>query len=151
MKNTMFLLALVLSFTACQNSTQTSGNGVNPDQIKNPNSLSGQDTTGFPVMTFETTTHDFGTIDEGAKVEYAFKFTNTGNADLIITDAQSTCGCTIPSYPREPIPPGGHGVIPVVFNSRGKRNNVSKEIKIIANTNPSTNYLNITAFVVPAQ
>ena len=55
---------------------------------------------------FETTVIDYGTIEKGANGLRVFKFTNTGNAPLIVTDVKSTCGCTVPKKPEKPIPPG---------------------------------------------
>ena len=59
-----------------------------------------------PVMTFDRVEHDFGTIQRGEAQETVFSFTNTGNAPLIITDAKSSCGCTVPNPPKDPIAPG---------------------------------------------
>jgi len=150
MKSFITCIGLLWLIPACNNaSTNSSQDGkIDSQDIQNPATLEKDAAEGkYPVMTFDITTHDFGTIDEGAKVEYSFKFTNTGNADLIITNANSTCGCTIPSYPTKPIAPGASDYITVVFNSRGKRNNVHKEVTIIANTKPNTNFITITAFV----
>lgn len=92
--------------------------------------------TGTPVITFDEMTHNFGNITEGEKVEYSFKFTNTGDRDLLITDATSSCGCTVPEWPKEPIKPGKSSYMKVVFNSAGKEGYTEKEIIIRANTKP---------------
>lgn len=91
---------------------------------------------GTPVITFDEMVHNFGNIVEGEKVEYSFKFTNTGNRDLLITDATSSCGCTVPEWPKEPIKPGQSSYMKVVFNSAGKEGYTEKEIIIRANTVP---------------
>ena len=91
--------------------------------------------------------HDFGTITEGEKVEHTFKFTNTGDADLVISSASASCGCTIPSPPKEPIAPGEDGVIKVEFNSAGKSDMQTKDITILANTNPVKTTLQIKVYV----
>ncbi|GAA0552175.1 DUF1573 domain-containing protein [Chitinophaga japonensis] len=93
-------------------------------------------TQGAPEITFEQTVHNFGQITQGEKVEYAFKFTNTGNRDLLIQDAVSSCGCTVPEWPKEPVKPGESGYLKVVFDSHGKEGFTEKEISIKANTNP---------------
>lgn len=85
-------------------------------------------------MTFEQPEHDFGEIEQGAIMEYNFKFTNTGTKDLIIQDAITSCGCTVPEWPKEPIKPGATGFMKVVFNSKGKFGYQEKEITIKANT-----------------
>ena len=87
-----------------------------------------------PVITFEKKTHEFGDIMQGDKVEETFKFTNTGNEPLIITNVQVTCGCTTPKgWPRDPIPPGGKAEITVGFNSAGKMGRQNKVVTIVSN------------------
>ncbi|HEY9009278.1 DUF1573 domain-containing protein [Ohtaekwangia sp.] len=87
-----------------------------------------------PVITFEKKTHDFGQIVQGDKVEQVFKFTNTGNEPLIITNVQVTCGCTTPKgWPRDPIQPGGKGEITIAFNSAGKIGRQDKVVTIVSN------------------
>lgn len=85
------------------------------------------------VLTFESNTHDFGNITQGDVVERVFKFTNTGNQPLIITNIQTSCGCTTPVWPRDPVMPGGKGEIKVGFNSSGKLNKQTKTLPIISN------------------
>jgi hypothetical protein len=87
-----------------------------------------------PVITLEETTFDFGTITQGEVVEHVFKFANTGNQPLIITNIQISCGCTTPQWPREPIMPGAKGEIKVGFNSAGKLNKQNKTLPIISNS-----------------
>lgn len=91
---------------------------------------------GTPVISFDEMVHNFGNVTEGEKVEYDFKFTNTGDKDLLITDATSSCGCTVPDWPKEPIKPGQSSYMKVVFNSAGKEGYTEKEIIIRANTKP---------------
>lgn len=70
---------------------------------------------------FDKLVHDFGTFSESSPVvECTFTFTNTGNKPLIINQAVSSCGCTAPEYPKEPIQPGKKGEIKVVYNGTGK-------------------------------
>lgn len=103
----------------------------------------------LPVMTFEKREHDFGSIAAGTPQETKFKFTNTGNAPLIITDAKSSCGCTVPEYPKNtPIAPGETGELLVKFNGSGQ-NQVIKTITVTANTEKNSEILRIKAFVTP--
>ena len=74
----------------------------------------------LPVASFEKLEHDFGTIREGEKVTYTYKFKNTGEAPLIIQGAQPSCGCTAPDWSKEPIPVGGTGFVKAEFDSQGK-------------------------------
>ena len=102
----------------------------------------------LPVMEFDKSEHDFGTIEANAPQETIFTFTNTGNAPLIITDAKSTCGCTVPKKPEAPIAPGEKGELLVHFNGSGQ-NQVTKTITVTANTQKGQELLRIKAFVNP--
>jgi len=101
-----------------------------------------------PVMEFEKSEHDFGTIEPGTPQETIFTFTNTGNAPLVITKATSSCGCTVPNPPKEPIAPGEKGELLVKFNGTGQ-NQVTKTITVVANTAKGSELLRIKAFVNP--
>lgn len=98
---------------------------------------------------FASLEYDFGTIEQNSHNPTVFTFTNTGENPLIITDAQGSCGCTVPNYPREPIPPGGTGEIEVVYNPGTQSNRQQKTVTITANTEPATTILNIKANVTP--
>ncbi|HRJ29170.1 MAG TPA: DUF1573 domain-containing protein [Cyclobacteriaceae bacterium] len=97
-----------------------------------------------PVLTFEKSSHDFGDIYQGDNVEHVFKFTNTGNEPLIISNIQVTCGCTAPSWPKNPIPPGGKGEIKIGFNSAGKMGRQNKTVTVVSN---AVNEDNLISFV----
>ena len=66
-------------------------------------------------MVFESETIDYGSIPHNADGKREFVFTNNGNKPLIITNAQGSCGCTVPTYPKEPIAPGAKAVIGVKY------------------------------------
>jgi hypothetical protein len=102
----------------------------------------------IPVMEFEKSEHDFGIIEQGTPQETIFTFTNTGNAPLVITNATSSCGCTVPNPPKEPIAPGEKGELVVKFNGSGQ-NQVTKTITVVANTTKGSELLRIKAFVNP--
>lgn len=129
MKNLMYLLLMGLLFTACATEQEDDLKKPSPADINEENPAE---------ITFDEKLWDFGEIAEGEIVEHDYTFTNTGKSDLIITDAKSTCGCTVPEKPKEPIPPGGSGKIKVRFNSRMKAGPQSKTIRISANTHPKT-------------
>ena len=99
-------------------------------------------------MIFTETEFDFGTINQGTAVEHVFKFTNTGEAPLVIVNAKSSCGCTVPTYPKTPVAPGDSAEMLVKFNGSGK-NQVSKTVTITANTETGTEKIKIKAFVNP--
>ena len=100
------------------------------------------------TITFDRDTHNFGDIKQGDKVQTQFAFTNTGSNELLITDAYGSCGCTVPEWPKEPIPPGGKGVINVQFDSKGKHGAVSKTVTVVANTVPNNTRLIIKGNII---
>lgn len=101
-----------------------------------------------PAFEFEEEEFDFGTINEGDVVNHTFKFTNTGEAPLVIQSASASCGCTVPSYPKEPIAVGESGEIQVQFNSKNKSGQQSPNVTITANTEPNVSRLRIKGVVV---
>lgn len=89
------------------------------------------------AIKFNETSYDWGTMKEGDKMTHIFKFSNTGVSDLVISDAQGSCGCTVPEWPKEPIKPGKSGEIKVVFDSAHKSGPQTKTVTLTANTEPS--------------
>ena len=103
----------------------------------------------FPKLEFDKTEHDFGEIEARTQVETVFKYKNTGEAPLVITDIKSTCGCTVPKdWSREPLAAGESGQFTVKFNGSGQ-NKVTKTVTVTANTEKGTEVVKITAFVKP--
>ena len=102
----------------------------------------------LPTIEFESMDHDFGTITEGQKVAYEYKFKNNGTAPLIIQTAQPSCGCTAPDWTRDPIPPGGTGFVKAEFDSKNKVGPQNKTITVTANTYPKQTTLKFKASVV---
>lgn len=98
-------------------------------------------------MSFKETTFDFGTVTEGEMVSHTYKFTNTGNEPLVLSDAKGSCGCTVPKWPREPIAPGQSGEITVEFNSKAKVGKRNQKVTITANTNPPQSFITLTGEV----
>lgn len=103
--------------------------------------------TKVTEMKFNKVEHDFGTINQSDKVEYTFKFTNTGKNDLIISNAVGSCGCTVPEYPKEPIKPGKQGKMKVIFNPAGKTGMQTKTITVNANTPNGVEKLTVKASI----
>lgn len=102
------------------------------------------------VMTFAETDFNFGTVAEGEKVSHTYKFKNTGDEPLILSNAKGSCGCTVPKWPREPIPVGGTGEVVVEFNSQGKVGDRNQKVTITANTNPATSIIMLSGKVEAA-
>lgn len=116
MKKMLMIAALLVSVVSvyAQSATTASQNG--------------------PVLTWDKSTHDFGNMVQGDVVEHTFKFTNTGNEPLVITNVQVSCGCTTPKgWPRDPVMPGGSGELTVSFNSAGKMGAQTKPVIIVSN------------------
>lgn len=101
----------------------------------------------LPEFSFSSETFDFGAISEGEMIDHVFTFTNTGEAPLIIQSASASCGCTVPSYSREPVPIGGTGEIAVRFNSKGKKGNQAPTVTVTANTYPKVTKLRLKGSV----
>lgn len=101
------------------------------------------------TLIFANYDHDFGKVKQDTKNKYVFAFTNTGTEPLIIESATGSCGCTVPNYPKAPIPPGGAGEIEVEYSPGKQENAQTKTVKVVANTEPRETELRITAFVMP--
>jgi len=142
MKNILFLLSVFFIFSC----------GDDPfSKVKSENvqkaSVRDNSFTKAPIMTFDKTVHDFGTIQDGTPVETVFSYTNTGESPLVITDIKSTCGCTVPrDWSREPLSPGESSQFTVKFNGKGV-NKTSKTVTIAANTATGRETVKITAFI----
>ena len=103
----------------------------------------------FPKFSFDQEEHNFGQIRDGDIVSHTFRFTNSGEAPLIISKATAACGCTVPQWPKQPIPVGGSGEIQVQFDSSNKPGMQNKVVTITANTESKVKKLLIRAQVNP--
>ncbi len=103
------------------------------EDIKVSSEIKKETPEGTPKIEFEQTVFDFGEADQHTKVTHVFKFKNTGNADLKLVNVRPTCGCTVPKWSRDPVPPGGTGEIEIVYNTENDINRISKMIKIETN------------------
>jgi len=89
-----------------------------------------------PVISFETLSHDFGTFkEENGAVKYSFKFTNKGNAPLLITDVKASCGCTTPDWTKSPVQPGQTGFVSASYDPANRPGNFDKTITVTSNAN----------------
>ncbi len=119
------------------------------EQLAIPTNDGGVDTAKMAIITFDETTYDFGKIKEGDIVKHSFKFKNTGTKDLFLLYHKTTCGCTVPSFSKDPFKPGAIGEITVVFDSKGKKLSQNKKVKIFANTFPNMTTLTMKGYVIP--
>lgn len=101
-----------------------------------------------PIITFTKEKHDFGTIEQGEKVSYSFVFKNEGDSEIVISSATGSCGCTAPSFSKEPIKPGAEGKIDVIFDSEGKSGIVEKTVTVHSNCKPSLKTIRIVANII---
>lgn len=139
---------LVLVLTSCKKESpnptpdadvEFKPTGNMSDLVYNPMRPDGTlDSSYLPVLTWKEVEYDFGSAFEGDIVSKDFFFTNTGTAPLLILNASSTCGCTIPEWPKKPVPPDSTASIRVKFNTLHKPGAQSKEVTIFANTFPNT-------------
>jgi len=133
MKKITFLISLILvsAITVFAQATE-------PVKIEdNPNA---------PEITFEKTTHDYGTVAFGGDGVCTFKFTNTGKEPLILQQPQSSCGCTVPTWPKEPVLPGNSSEIQVTYNTK-KAGPINKTVTVRSNAKTNTVVLRITGKV----
>ena len=157
----MLALFTGLSLVACKDSS-TPAQDAARESLANTATTTTTPTNPMPTATpttppvpvgpltsleFEETSFDFGEIMEGEKVVHIYKFKNTGKEPLVISNAKGSCGCTVPDWPREPIPVGGSGEIKVQFDSKGKGKvggaTQSKKVTLTANTDPQNSFLTI--------
>jgi len=149
MKRLITLIVLSIAFAACNSSNNTNAPKHLPTNlVNNPLTADGMDTVAAArkaTMDFTDTTHDFGKVHEKEVVEHDFVFTNNGKSPLIINSATGSCGCTVASYPRTPVPPGKTDTMKVTFNSAGKHGHQLKSVTIHTNTLGCIHMLYITA------
>lgn len=101
-----------------------------------------------PEITFESLVHDYGNIMQGDNGTCEFVFKNTGKADLLLTNCRSSCGCTVPEWPKDPIPPGKKAVIKVKYNTQ-RVGAINKSITVESNAVNNRVVLNIKGSVSP--
>ena len=104
---------------------------------------------GIPRGKLSQTIHDFGSIDEGVRIEHTFKLINRGTGDLRITDFEVGCGCTMVEFPRTPIPPGKSIDIKAVFDSKDKLGPQNKMIRLRTNGTPRNLEMYFKGWVYP--
>lgn len=153
-----FLVTLVLA--ACDTKSGATTDATTPateealsaeDLISNPNTANPREVpvpNDLGVITFTEKEYNFGEIHQGEIVSHTFKFKNTGKRPVVIDNASSSCGCTVPTYPRDPVPPGAEGSLTVRFDSHGKSGQTNKVVVIRANTQPNVVDVTIKANVL---
>lgn len=108
-------------------------------------------TSGYSqgVLKISTDKFDFGSVDEGVQAVHEFEFENTGNAPIVLSDVRASCGCTTPSWTKEPVAPGAKGTIKASYNSEGRPGTFVKSITITSNASEPSKVLYIKGVVDP--
>ena len=140
-KRNLFIAAVLLlalgMFSCHKKGAVPFGAKINPTLIK--------DTTSIEFL--DSVTYQFVTLTQAEKAEHDFRIPNTGDKELIIADAHGDCGCTVPSYPKEPVKPGETVTIHVTFNSAGKHDQIHKTVTMTCNTVKRSEHLYMDGFV----
>ncbi len=128
------LIATLGVFTSCKESNAAAR--VDKSKLEEARKRDIDIKKGAPVIKFDRTEHNFGTVVDGDIIETTFTLTNTGKSALVITDAKVTCGCTVPSWPKnKPIQPGETADIKVKFDTAGKGGGrQTKTVTLFTNT-----------------
>lgn len=152
MKKISVLIALIVavSLTSCKNGGDATTK-INKENLEKASSRDAEIKKGTASIAFDKTEYDFGTVNEGDIVETSFKVTNSGKTDLVITNAQGSCGCTVPVWPKAPIKPGETANVDVKFNTSGKPNKQSKTVTLTTNTESGREVLTIKGSVIPKE
>jgi hypothetical protein len=138
MKQTLIILAAMLSLAACKSTDKKvvpAGNLTKEQMDKAKN-----DSANFTSIEWiDSTTRNLGKLKKDETVEVTFRFKNSGDKNLVIEDVTAQCGCTIPEKPTQAYGPGEEGVIKAKFNGSGS-GIISKQVYVKANTNPSKDH-----------
>ena len=134
MKKLIILAISVCVFTACENKQRSDAQTIE-DNRKALEPTADK----FPVMAIDTPSVDLGTLTQGDTIMHVYNFKNTGNMPLVLSNVSASCGCTTPSYSKDPVAPGERGFITVKFNSKGKEGKLNKTVTAYANTKPADN------------
>lgn len=145
MKKIITLAMLVVLGAVTSNAQETS------KKLKVTNTKATTAKVNGAGMVFVTETIDYGTVAYNSDGKREFVFTNNGNKPLIITNAQGSCGCTVPTYPKEPIAPGAKGVIGVKYDTSRAGQSFTKTITLTTNAVVPNKTLTIKGNVLAAE
>lgn len=154
MKKIVLLSALFLLGVTAANAQEVATTAKVKTEVKKAKKVKKSKKAQLPVvegpgMVFENETIDYGTIDQDANGQREFVFTNNGNKPLIIMNAQGSCGCTVPTFPKEPIAPGAKAVIGVKYDTH-RVGAFQKNVTLTTNASPTPKTLTIKGDVKAA-
>jgi len=139
-KRTILVLMAIASLVSCD----TRRKDKIADDVSRLNEQALKDSTTVMVI---DSAYNFGKVMDGEKVEYNYRFKNTGTKPLVIVNAVASCGCTVPQKPERPVLPGEIGFIKVVFDSKSRVGTVHKSVTITSNAHPEFMQLVLTGEV----
>jgi hypothetical protein len=149
MKQLIFLL-VSLVLVSCNSSSDEKT--ITTDLVNSPlTANSNAEKVLTPKIEMLETIYDFGEMLQGESVTHDFILKNTGDADLIISAAKGSCGCTVPEWPKTPIAKGEEAAIKVTFSSAGRSGKQNKTVTLVTNAIPNTKVLTINGNVIVPQ
>jgi len=153
MKKSFFLIgALILTGTGLfAQTTNDKATPIKSNVVADPHAAPQAGAAAQNVdlnMKFKNEEHSFGNVPEGPSVSYDFEFKNTGKEPIVLSNVQASCGCTTPTWPKEPIAPGKTSKITATFNTQGRPGGFTKTITVTSNV--GTKVLKITGTVEKA-
>ena len=141
-KNFLFFLLITAASISFAQQAKTGTEAKKDDKpavATNPNA---------PMLDFKEESFNFGEISEGPQVTHEFKFTNNGKEPLILANVKASCGCTTPSWPKDPVLPGKEATILVTYNTQGRPGNFNKSVTITSNATNANKVIYIKGEVV---
>lgn len=146
----LILLLVSLALVSCNSSSDEKT--ITTDLVNSPlTANSNAEKVLTPNIEMLETSYNFGEIQQGESVTHDFILKNTGEADLIISAAKGSCGCTVPEWPKTPIAKGEEAAIKVTFNSAGRSGKQNKTVTLVSNAIPNTKVITINGNVIVPQ
>ena len=146
----LILLLVSLALASCNSSSDEKT--ITADLVNSPlTANSNAEKVLTPNIEMLETSYNFGEIQQGESVTHDFILKNTGDADLLISAAKGSCGCTVPEWPKTPIAKGEEAAIKVTFNSAGRSGKQNKTVTLVTNAIPNTKVITINGNVIVPQ
>jgi hypothetical protein len=146
----LILLLVSLALVSCNSSSDEKT--ITTDLVNSPlTANSNAEKVLTPNIEMLETSYNFGEIQQGESVTHDFILKNTGDADLLVSAAKGSCGCTVPEWPKTPIAKGEEATIKVTFNSAGRSGKQNKTVTLVTNAIPNTKVLTINGNVIVPQ
>ena len=148
MKTPQFILVLIFSVAiSCHSASEDKG--ITTDLVNSPLTANqSAEKVLTPKIQMDEESFDFGEMQQGESVTHDFVLKNIGDANLIISTAKGSCGCTVPEWPKEPIEKAEEVIIKVTFNSAGKSGKQNKTVTLVTNAIPNTKVITINGNVI---